>query len=261
MSKLVVLPLSFPSSSKEVFVCLYKMNVQPVLQGNFVKKYKCETLQRKLPRAVVVFFSACQLLFGYNFGFLGSSGKLKMASHFITVAAVSVMIVALYLSFTLEVVTSNKYPTYLIQYIPFILILRTAKYTLRDFLADSLVQSDLSKSNDKVGVYLWLYALILFGAKIATSLVYYSIIHCWDSKWAMINTGIHVAIVALDIIPIVNFVIFYYVYIGLKDWRVKYEDKIITLKLLQTKFVQISDNFDKIRSNYDAIVSISIVLK
>lgn len=232
------------------------MSIPAVLQGNFVEEYNRETTRTKLSRPLVVFFSVCQLIFGFNFGFVGPRGRLQIISRFISISAGIVMIVTLFLTITLKSLRPFTFNIFNIQYISFFVILHKAKYTLYDFLTDLLKKTgEDTKNNNKLGGYLWLYGSVLFVAKITTSIVYYFTTCGNDNQRAILNVVADIPIVALDFIPIANFIIFYHVYAGLKNLKMKYQRREITLNELQNLYKEILDTFEKIRSRYDSVVS------
>lgn len=232
------------------------MSIPAVLQGNFVEENNRETTRTKLSRPLVVFFSVCQLIFGFNFGFMGPRGRLQIISCFISISAGIVMIVTLFLIITLKSLRPFADSIYIIQYILFFVILHKANYTLHDFLTDLLKKTGKhAKNNDKLGGLLWLYGSVLFVAKIITSIVYYYKTCGNNNQRAILNVVADIPIVALDFIPIANFTIFYHVYAGLKNFKMIYQRREITLNELRDLYKEILDTFEKIRSKYDSIVS------
>lgn len=232
------------------------MSIPAVLQGNFIEEYNRETTRTKLSRSLVVFFSVCQLIFGFNFGFMGPRGRLQIVSRFISISAGILMIFTLFLIITLKLLRPFTDSIYIIQYILFFVILHKANYTLYDFLTDILKKTGKhAKNNDKLGGCLWLYGSVLFVAKIITSIVYYYKTCGNNNQRAILNVVADIPIVALDFIPIANFTIFYYIYAGLKNLKMKYQRREITLNELQDLYKEILDTFEKIRSKYDSVVS------
>lgn len=207
--------------------------------------------QRKLPKSIVSFFSAAQLSFGLNHGFIKpTSKKYKYALNFLMIFVAFVIPIIQLLYF--KGIKMLWAIIFIIYYLPNLIILFFSTSTLCEFLTDMMIMLEVEfkdSSVNNVGPVAWLYITLLFLMKLVHFLLVSS---------SFINFILEIAFIALDITPIAKFVVFYLVSVSITNLRIEVGRE-ISAKRFYTTYKAIADMFEMFRTSYDAVVS--IVLK
>lgn len=209
-----------------------------------------------LPRSLLAFFALAQLCFGFRFGFANSaSGKYRIATRLITAVMGCLMVLTLSLSFISELVQFWMI-AYFIQYLLTIFILFSTKYTLCEFLTDlAKEQCPVVRKKDNIGLITWCYAVTMFIVKILAACLHRAMVYS-DMEKVLIQSIMHIPMLGLDILPIANFILFYYVYKHMRALKLKLARQEIDICQLQATYKKVADDLERFRTKYDAIVSI-----
>ncbi|XP_063542707.1 uncharacterized protein LOC134751253 [Cydia strobilella] len=180
-----------------------------------------------------------------------------MAAHWFSIVMGCFMMSALSLTFTAMPDAGSGHYWKLIsfvQYIPTFCILISMKFTVCEFLLDLTVAQD----SNRIGLVAWFYTLLMFSLKITGAMMYCALTTCTDRGKMFLQFFLHVPILALDVIPVVNSLVFYHIYTRMRNLKIKLSQRDITLKQLEIEYKALADSFDKFRGGYDVMVSVHL---
>ncbi|XP_061724378.1 uncharacterized protein LOC133530473 isoform X2 [Cydia pomonella] len=223
---------------------------QPRVRRIFVQ----EAMKQRIPNSLLSFFVLYQIVFGFKFGCTKVMNmKFKMVAHWFSIVMGCLMMSALTLTFTAmpDAGGSGHYWRHIsfAQYIPTFCILISMKYTVCEFLSDLIVAPD----SNRIGLVAWVYTLLMFSLKISGAMLYCALTTCTERSEMFLQFFIHVPMLALDVIPVVNSLIFYHIYTRVRNLKIKLSQREISLVQLDIEYKAVADCFDKFRGGYDAM--------
>ncbi|XP_063369676.1 uncharacterized protein LOC134658009 isoform X1 [Cydia amplana] len=212
-------------------------------------------MKQRIPNSLLSFLALYQMVFGFKFGCTKVRNiKFKMAAHWFSIVMGCFMMSALFLTFTaVPSDAGNGHYWRLItfvQYIPTFCILISMKYTVCEFLSDLII---VAPDSNRIGLVAWVYTLLMFLLKINGAMLYCALTTCTDRSKMFLQFFVHVPMLALDVVPVVNSLIFYHVYTRMRNLKIKLSQREITFVQLETEYKAVADCFDKFRGGYDAM--------
>lgn len=233
----------------------YKMNVVSLETKNnsfLIKRNK------QIPNTITTTFLGLQLVYGFNFGFIDIlNGKLrnlcKYISYFMTFVIISFIALPscfgsdtdLLLFFNINAI---------MQYVGHTVFFHVTKYKMYNFIKDMRInKEDLNEK--RIG---WAICLCVFVTCVLKYVAaFYSCvvagISCQSGNvtlYLLFITGT----MGLDVMHLVQMIIYYYIYNSVQHLKRLAEDKQSDLNAIKEQFVLMADCFDRVKTLYGNLV-------
>lgn len=222
--------------------------------------------KKPIPKSLVALFLTLNFIWGFDFGFTKyldtKTQKLAQIVTFIinvsTIAILSlpfcyITIVPLYVGWQI---------LYLLQYIITCFVLNGTKYKLYDFVVDVSI-IDFGKMNKSVTLsnfcasIMLIYVLGIHLIKLV--LIVYILKFEIGDLTSLLPIPCEIYVIwyfCTDLVPFALIVIYYYIYLCIKNLRQSVNDVTFSINDVVEKYQAIADCYDKIMPLYDKIVSI-----
>lgn len=240
---------------------------------NIMKKDNNNTIaddsKKLIPKCLVSFFLTIHFIWGLDFGFIKHFGKkIQKAAQFVTFILNILAISILSLPFSYVNINPSDFAWHfscLLQYIIDIFVLNCAKYKLYDFLIDvSVIKFEKSHKSVMIdNFYGFAMIVCVFGIQIIKYIIY--IFHCKNEIYSVVSLlPVPYEIFGIwyfctDFVPFVLIVIYYYIYVNLKNIKKSVQVVTFDLNYIEEQYEGIADCYDKIMPLYDNIVSKGIL--
>lgn len=214
-----------------------------------VRENNTTRIQMQLPESLIYLFSIAQLCFGLNFGFVNPSSK--RLKHYVNFTMMFMAFVIITFHILCSYMTDTLWTIYfLTHYLTSFIVLLFSTRTLYQFLTDMMViMGDQPRDSTvtNLGAIAWFYMTFLFATKTACLIIILSTV--------CLGILIEITWLALDCISVANFILFYVVFIAMRNLKKELVAKKIDMEHFCTSYKAIADSFEKFRSSYDAVVS------
>lgn len=222
--------------------------------------------KKLIPKCLVALFLSLNFIFGFDFGFTKYFDSKTQKTAQIVTFLINIFAIAL---LSLPFCYINKVPMYvgwqllyLLQYIIDCCVLNSTKYNLYDFLTDVSV-IDFGKLNKSVTLSqfcAFIMIIYVFGIHmIKLVLVTYILKFEIDYLTSLLPIPCEIYVIwyfCTDLVPFVLIVIYYYIYLCLKNLKQSVNDVTISMNNVVKQYEAIADCYDKIMPLYEKIVSI-----
>lgn len=219
------------------------------------------TRSKRISNTIVTLFLGLQLIYGFNFGFIEALNKkfrplCQCISYFMTFVVTSFIVLPFWIGFD-DNITFLFNIIAIVAYVGHNFFLHINKYKLYYFIKDiRIVAEDLHSKEQLIGWVAYLCMFITCVFKFLTALY-----ACLVAKHscAKSNTTIFILYVAssmgLDVMFVVQIIIYYYIYNGVKQLKRLIDEKQEDLDDVRKQFVLIADRSDEISILYGNLVS------
>lgn len=234
---------------------------------NYTPKQKNNTkdddYKKLFPKCLVALFLTLNCIWGLDFGFAKYFNKKNQTTMQFITFLVNIITIAILsqpvLYLTLEPVIAVWQLSFLFQYVVVLFILNCTKYKLYDFLIDLKKKAKESAKMSNFCAFLLIfyisgtqfikYVLFLFPFTIdeVAYLNSFQVLPCEISA---------ICYIATDFVPFVLIVIYYYVFLYLKNLRESVHKITFKINIVVEQYDAVSDCYEKIMTLYDRVVSI-----
>lgn len=222
---------------------------------------KDDSVPRPKVKSLILFFLSLQLFFGIDYGFAGlfkvtTKNILRLYSTLLS----TFMLIVILLPYSVLRLLLWYWLT-AFQCLCFLIVLKTTKYSVFNFITDLQNLNCISALSESFGICVSLYSYSMFISKL--SLILFRCFYGNTSNCHEYEPGIHELYAtfsnALDFIPISPIIIYYFILCAVMKLKESFEKDMDVRKFLSL-YRAIADCCDKIRPLYDNIVSIIIML-
>lgn len=216
---------------------------------------------KEIPNTITTLFLGLQLIYGFNFGFIEILDKklqplCKCISYFMTFVVTTLIVLPFWFGFVSDILLFLNIIA-LVPYVSHTIFLHITKYKLCNFIKDiRIFERNISPNETQVGWFACLCLSLTCIFKFVAALY-----GCVLVRYSCANGNVAVYMLffassmGLDIIYIVQIIIYYYIYHGVKYLKRLVDDERVDLNAIRKQFVFIADCYDKVERLYGNLVS------
>lgn len=234
------------------------------MSKNKLIRFDCSrTPKREIPSILIWFFTSVQFAFGLNFGFnkILKKNVRFLANCFYTIIFiffVAVIVIQILYDIEIKELGIATFIVYgLIQYSFQTICLGFSKYNLYDFIVDIYsVHTNIKWNKNNAKFIVTLFIIFFSTMCIIQTIICYllcTITTLCPSFTLLLPYLNCILLISLDVIILVQMLIYFYVYHGVKYLKVSLEEK--DIKWVRKQFTAIADICDKISPTYGRLVS------
>lgn len=237
-------------------------------QPNFkveLNSYFQNISKRVIPKFVLILFHILFFVFGLDFGFNNVFNKqsriyLKLLSTIVSILVFVYLLTPMYMLFYgFDLMIVGFHGIGCLQYTIHVLLLYKSRYNVYHFVFDMYKIHNKIYDNEYIFLSCVLaYNLITYVLKLIYChfLCKLKLFECVTISNTVPMFAYCLPILALDIVAVVQIVIYYYVQASLKFMRHQMENNNIDLIIARRQFIMIADCCDKVSALYKKLVSI-----